>query len=1048
MSLPPETTPKILLVGDDPADEQVLRSLLGGMGVDLVQSHTGEAALELVGATEYAVVLLSVKLHGMHGLQTAVAILATPRAQHTPILLLVAGDPNPALLEQGYAVGAVDFLTKPLQPSALQAKVRMLVTLFQEKQRARRELEQLRLLVDGTKEYAIFMLDPQGRVATWNSGAERIKGYRARDIIGQHFSKFYTKDDIQRGWPDYELKVAQQEGRFEDEGWRLRQDGVRFWANVVITALRDGTGKLLGYSKITRDLTERKNTEENARRLVAETTARRVAEENSRLIEVQRERLHVTLASIGDAVICTDAQGRIDFLNPVAQELVGWTEAEAVHQPLADVFHIVNEETRLPVENPAMRSLREGRIVGLANHTILISRDGTERPIDDSAAPIRTKDGTLLGCVLVFRDVSQRRADEKAIHDSEQRYRLVGEAANDAIWDWDLLTNQVVWSEGLQRVFGYQEADVDASANWWLENIHPEDRERISTDIHAAIDGDRDLWQNEYRYRRANGSYAIVFDKGRILRQANRPVRMVGSMLDITERQLAEAALKIAEDRFDFVRKSSGVGFWYCDLPFDVLQWDEQVKLHFHLPKDTQVTIDTFYNYIHPADREPTRVAIERSIQERTSYDVVYRTVDPANGAQKSIRAIGRTVYNEQGQPIQFDGVTVDVTEQERVEAELRQVAAALSDAAHRKDEFLATLAHELRNPLAPILNALQIMRLSTDPQFHVHAQNMMDRQLSQLIRLVDDLMDISRITRGKVELRKEHVPLAAVIQSAVETSRPVIEQMEQSLDVALPPAAVVVDVDPTRLAQVFANLLNNAAKYSDRGGHIALTVEVEASQVAVSIRDSGIGIDPDQQKRIFELFAQVERSLERAQGGLGIGLTLVKRLVEMHAGTIEVKSEGAGRGSEFVVTLPVVALPASVGQGAGVGVTPPTLTKQRILVADDSMDAVTSLAILLRVMGNEVITASDGLAAVEMAERFAPAVILLDIGMPVLNGLEACRRIRQQPGGKHATIVALTGWGQDEDRRLTTEAGFDHHLVKPVDPGVLARLLASSKQQ
>ena len=284
------------------------------------------------------------------------------------------------------------------------------------------DAELFRLLVENVTDYAIFILDPQGHVASWNPGAERIKGYKADEIIGQHFSRFYPQEAIDRGWPAHELKVAKAEGRFEDEGWRVRKDGTQFWANVVITALYDGAGTFRGFSKITRDLTERKKSEENARRLVEEAAARRVAEENARLIQEQRERLQVTLASIGDAVISTDAEGRVDFLNPVAEELVGWKTEEAASRTLPDVFRIVNENTRQPVENPALRALQDGVIVGLANHTVLISKDGTERPIDDSAAPIRDTEGKVVGSVLVFRDISQRKRSEAALN---ERVRLL-----------------------------------------------------------------------------------------------------------------------------------------------------------------------------------------------------------------------------------------------------------------------------------------------------------------------------------------------------------------------------------------------------------------------------------------------------------------------------------------------------------------------------------------------------------------------------------------------------------------------------------------------
>ncbi len=411
----------ILLVDDKPANLLALRALLEGLGENIIEVGSGADAFQRVQVDDFAVILLDVRMPGLSGFDTAALIRGQPRSRHTPIIFLTAADIDRPQLEEGYALGAVDFLVKPFVPLAVQAKVRQFIELFQEKQRAKLEAEQLRLLVHGTTDYAIFRLDPAGYIVSWNPGAERLKGYKAEEIIGQHFSHFYPQEAIDRGWPAHELEVAQAVGRFEDEGWRVRKDGSQFWANVVITALRDEAGNLLGFSKITRDMTERKKAEENARRLVEETTARRLAEENARLIQEQRERLHVTLASIGDAVISTDAEGRIDFLNAVAEELVGWKNNEATGRALLDVFHIVNETTRQSVENPALRALREGRIVGLANHSILISRNGAERPIDDSAAPIRDANGTVVGSVLVFRDITERKQAEAALRDSDAR---------------------------------------------------------------------------------------------------------------------------------------------------------------------------------------------------------------------------------------------------------------------------------------------------------------------------------------------------------------------------------------------------------------------------------------------------------------------------------------------------------------------------------------------------------------------------------------------------------------------------------------------------
>ncbi len=822
----------------------------------------------------------------------------------------------------------------------------------------------------------------------------------------------------------------------------MRKDGTQFWANVVIAALYNPQGELTGFSKITRDLTARKQAEENSRRLIEEATARRVAEENSQLIAEQRERLHTTIASIGDAVICTDAEGRVEFLNPVAQKLTGWNEADAVGHYLPEVFHIVNEQTRREVENPALKALREGHVIGLANHTILISKDGHEYPIDDSAAPIRYKNNEMIGSVLVFRDISERRSVEKVIQERELRYRLVGEAANDAIWDWDLRSDEVVWNEGLQRVFGYREQDVGKHADWWLENIHPDDRERISAHIHRAIDEGESVWQNEYRYRRADGTYAAVIDRGRIVHENGMPIRMVGSMLDLTERNLAEAALKAAEERFEFVRKSSGVGFWYCDLPFETLQWDEIVKSHFHLPADAKVTIETFYEHIHPEDREATRAAIERSIEAHKPYDFFYRTINPATSAEKWVRAIGRTTYTKDGSPIRFDGVTLDVTEQKRIEKELREVAAALSEAAHRKDEFLATLAHELRNPLAPMSNALQLMQLSSKHEILEQSRKVLQRQLAQMVRLVDDLLDLSRITRGKLDLRMESLALSSVITSAVETSRPLIDQMRHELLVSLPTQSILINADMTRLSQVFSNLLNNAAKYSEAAGRIEVIGIPEEDQVSVHIRDRGIGISAEQLPRIFEMFAQVDQSLERSQGGLGIGLTLVKKLVEMHGGSVEAKSDGLGRGSEFVVRLPIQSR-TNTASSERKAPTAKLASSHRILIVDDNRDGAESLAMMLNVMGNETRVAFDGEEAVHLADSYRPDVMLLDIGLPKLNGYEVCRMIRQKRWSESLVLIAVTGWGQEHDRRRAKDAGFDHHLTKPVAPQFLVQLLA-----
>jgi CheY-like chemotaxis protein len=392
---------------------------------------------------------------------------------------------------------------------------------------------------------------------------------------------------------------------------------------------------------------------------------------------------------------------------------------------------------------------------------------------------------------------------------------------------------------------------------------------------------------------------------------------------------------------------------------------------------------------------------------------------------------------------IAFGTVSQDVSQRRQMEDDLRRLAADLSEADRRKDEFLATLAHELRNPLAPIRNALQVLRLAPSADDAERARTVMQRQLEQMVRLVDDLLDVSRITRGKLELRRQSVPLSAVIADAVETSKPMIDHFGHTLTVSLPPQPVIIDADRTRLAQVFSNLLNNSAKYMDRGGHIRLTGELQGDQVVVSVSDSGIGIEPGKLTSIFEMFAQVDDSLKRAQGGLGIGLTLVKRLVEMHGGEITARSEGLGRGAEFIVRLPIAAEASAPQPADHEPMSVVAGSPLRILIVDDNRDNADSLAMLLQMLGNDTRTAYDGEAGVLAAREFRPEVMLLDIGLPKLNGYEACRQIRELSGGAEIVLVAVTGWGQEDDRRCSREAGFDHHLVKPVKPQDLTELLS-----
>ena len=391
-----------------------------------------------------------------------------------------------------------------------------------------------------------------------------------------------------------------------------------------------------------------------------------------------------------------------------------------------------------------------------------------------------------------------------------------------------------------------------------------------------------------------------------------------------------------------------------------------------------------------------------------------------------------------------FTGIVRDITERKQLERELRQRLADLAEADRQKNEFLAMLAHELRNPLAPMRNALHLMKMpGADGNVVKMSRDVMERQLHQLVRLVDDLLDVSRIIRGRIDLRREPVDLSVAVARAVETAQPVVDAHGHHLSVSLPDPPVLVEADPMRLAQVIANLLTNAAKYTEKAGQIFLGVAREGDEAVIRVCDTGLGISAAFLPHVFDLFSQGDRSLARSQGGLGIGLTLVRRLVEMHGGSVSAASEGAGRGSEFTVRLPALSKERTA-EFLGAGTSPRTTAalQRRVLVVDDNVDAADSIAVILQMSGFDVRCVYDGLSVLQVADSYGPDVIVLDIGLPGMSGYDVARELRKRPRFRDTPLVALTGYGQDEDRRQSREAGFDHHLTKPVDPQALQTLI------
>jgi two-component system, chemotaxis family, CheB/CheR fusion protein len=439
---------------------------------------------------------------------------------------------------------------------------------------------------------------------------------------------------------------------------------------------------------------------------------------------------------------------------------------------------------------------------------------------------------------------------------------------------------------------------------------------------------------------------------------------------------------------------------------------------------------------IIPADRLHEEQTILERLKRGEPIEHFETTRVRKGGTTIEVSLTVSPIRDDSGRVIGASKTARDITERKRADEELRE-------ADRRKSEFLAILAHELRNPLAPIRNALEILRLTLDDgKVERPEMAVLDRQVGHVVRLVDDLLDLSRVSRGRIELRREVVELTSVVNDAVEAVRPLCAEMDHELTVTLAPQRTYVNADPLRLVQALSNLLNNACKFTDRGGRIRVIVDRKGTEAVIRVQDTGVGIAAEQLSRIFEMFAQVDASLERARGGLGIGLTLVRYLVEAHEGTVEAHSAGVGQGSEFIVRLPVVPRPRPSVSPDPVGTKDAGMLRRRILVVDDNRDATETLARVLELGGHEVHTAHDGLEAVDVAAELQPDAVLLDIGLPKLNGYDAARRIREQPGGKDVFLVALTGWGQPEDRRRAQDAGFDAHLVKPVDHAHLAKLL------
>jgi PAS domain S-box-containing protein len=742
----------------------------------------------------------------------------------------------------------------------------------------------------------------------------------------------------------------------------------------------------------------------------------------------QGDLLQTTLASIVEGVIVTDAHGHVTFVNRMAQELTGHTINAG--QPIASILDLRDEVTRAPVMVAPLVAIRTGAVVATGRKRVLVHADGSERMVEESAAPLRDHSGTIVGSVLALRDVTHQRAVEQEVAGARAYAESIVETVPDPLVILDAELRVRSANLAFFQMFETTEEETvgrpffEASAGAWDERAIRELVDSVDTSggpVQSAevahvfpAQGKRLLRLNARRMLGTGAHAAWTLVAIRDVTEARANERSIKRLLkaerDNAERlrQVAAASLMI-----NSAHSREGVLARLRDEARRILGLDEAV-----------VTLDS-------AETGRGSALLSAPLTGGNGELLGHIRMRGASTREREVSESDRAILE------QLAHVASVAIENAGLYEELR-------DGDRRKDEFLATLAHELRNPLAPVRNSIQILRSdhasTTD---RVQAMATIDRQVALLVRLVDDLLDVSRITRGKVVLKKERSILGDIIGQALEVSRPAIHASGHTLIIHVPKEEIVVDVDPSRIAQVLSNLLNNAAKYTEQGGHIKLSCFAESGEVVLKVSDDGIGIPAEMLPHVFDMFWQLEHALERAEGGLGIGLTLVRQLVELHGGRVEAHSEGEGRGSEFTVRLalaPTLATlpPRERGPDAA---TASASDKLRILVVDDNVDSAESLALLLRLQGHDVSTAYDGVQALELEEELRPQLVLLDIGLPRMNGYEAASCLRTRRADQ-LTIVAMTGWGEPDVRRRSHEAGFHHHLVKPVDPVLLRRIL------
>jgi PAS domain S-box-containing protein len=752
---------------------------------------------------------------------------------------------------------------------------------------------------------------------------------------------------------------------------------------------------------------------------VMDITARKLAEEAQR-------KLAAIVESSDDAILSRDLNGIITSWNKSAERIFGFTAEEIIGKS----NHQLYPPDRRNEEDQLLDRVRKGERIE-HYETVRMHKDGTPVDVALTLSPLKDHKGRIIGASKVIRDITAINKAREVIRLSEERFHLLADNVAQLIWMANADGSNFWFNQRWTEFSGLtiEQLSVDTKSLH-----HPDHHERVTASLQAQAEKG-EPWEEQFPLKSKEGVYHWFLATAMPVRNAQgEVVRWFGTLTDITKEREDRELIQESEERFRMLADHMSQ-MAYMANSIGVITWVNRRWIDYTGLDVEQMNDGGWGKVVDPAHFENMVDSYTMAQERGAEWEHIFR-LRSTTGEYRWFLSRSVPIKDEEGRVQRWFGTNTDITEQKLAEE-------ALEDSAKHKDHFLATLAHELRNPLAPLKNGLQLMEMAPDDAEAMETtRTMMVRQLDHMVRLVDDLMDLSRISLGKIELLKERVALSKVMATAIESSKPLIERRAHHLELRASEKPLTVHGDMARLTQVVANLLNNAAKYTPAGGRIELSLEQDGEEAVIRVKDNGIGIEPEAIPHVFDMFAQIDGAQQAKEGGgLGIGLNIVKRLVHMHHGSIEGRSDGADKGSEFIVRLPLESSIEAEPMGQPVN-KDASSAPRRVLVVDDNQDAAFTMSLILKKQGHLVKTAYDGVEAVQIAESFKPDVIFMDIGMPRMNGLDACKAIRSMHWGKSIHIIALSGWGQEEDRNKSEAAGFDQHIVKPIERRTLERLM------